>query len=64
MRKVILRPGFDPRLAGAIQEDDAQREPEPAEAAGNYHEVVVPEARKKMEVNEVKEVKEIKEREA
>src|SRR5208283_3340249 len=50
MRKVIFRAGFDPRFAGAVQEYDAQREPEPAEAAGNDHEV--------QEVNEIKEVKE------
>src|SRR5208283_2573828 len=50
MRKVIFRAGFDPRFAGAVQEDDAQREPEPAEAAGDHHEV--------KEVNEIKEIKE------
>jgi hypothetical protein len=64
MRKVIFRPGFDPRFAGAVQKDYNQREPEPAEAAGNHHEVMVPEAGKEEEVNEVKEVKEIKERKA
>src|SRR5271157_1056107 len=50
MREVIFRAGFDPRFGGAVQEDNAQREPEPAEAAGNDHEV--------QEVNEIKEVKE------
>src|SRR5208337_4553499 len=61
MRKVSIRPRFDPRFAGAVQEDDAQRQPQPAEAVGNHHEVRAPEAGKKMEVNEVKELKEVKE---
>src|SRR5208283_1063903 len=60
MRKVICRAGFDPRFGGAVQKDDAQREPEPAEAAGNDHEVMLPEAGKKMKVNEAKEVNEVK----
>jgi len=42
---------FEPGLGGAVEENDGEGEPEPAEASGEIH-----------EVKKVKEVKEVKER--
>lgn len=50
--------GFEPGFRGAVEKDDDEGEPEPAESGGEVHEV-----KEISEVNKVKEVKEVRDSE-